>query len=258
MRFKYTNTHIVFLRQEFKKVGIPELTKAFNKRFSLDKTEKQIKAAISNHKIKCGRKTGEIKKGISRLFTHSQIEFIKEKYMKYQPAKVAQMLNKTCNGNFTESQIKSFVHNHGINCGRTGLFEKGITPWNTGTKGIMKPNKTSFKKGQTPVNHRPVGSERVTRDGYREIKVAEPNKWDLLARYNWSQLHGSENMPDNLRFKDGNRMNCDISNLEPVTNSEHIRLTQLGYNQMPDEIKPVIVNIAKVEAKAHQLLKGVA
>ena len=31
-------------------------------------------------------------------------------------------------------------------------FKKGFTPWNKGTKGIMKPNSTSFKKGQIPWN----------------------------------------------------------------------------------------------------------
>jgi len=27
------------------------------------------------------------------------------------------------------------------------MFKKGYIPWNKGTKGIMKPNRTSFKKG---------------------------------------------------------------------------------------------------------------
>ncbi len=30
---------------------------------------------------------------------------------------------------------------------KLGRFVKGIIPWNKGTKGVMKPNKTSFKKG---------------------------------------------------------------------------------------------------------------
>ena len=33
-----------------------------------------------------------------------------------------------------------------------GEFKKGHKSWNTGTKGIMKPNKTSFKKGQVAHN----------------------------------------------------------------------------------------------------------
>lgn len=29
-------------------------------------------------------------------------------------------------------------------------FKKGFTPWNKGTKGLIKPNKGSFKKGEHP------------------------------------------------------------------------------------------------------------
>jgi hypothetical protein len=252
MRFKITQIHIDFLTKKFITLSLPELTIAFNEHFGLDKTKVQIKSTISNYKILCGRKTGR-QKGVSQLFTHSQVEFIKAKYLLHKPKRVAELLNKTCNGSFTEAQIKSFVHNHGINCGRSGHFEKGIVPWNTGTKGVMKVNKTSFKKGDIPLNHRPVGSERITKDGYRSIKIAEPNKWELLQRYNWALIHGNENMPENLRFKDGNRLNCEPDNLEPVTNSEHMRLTHLGYNTMPDEVKPVILNIVKMEDKIYKL-----
>lgn len=33
-----------------------------------------------------------------------------------------------------------------------GTFKKGFTPWNKGSKGIMRPNHTVFKKGMTPWN----------------------------------------------------------------------------------------------------------
>jgi hypothetical protein len=36
--------------------------------------------------------------------------------------------------------------------GNSGSFKKGFTPFNKGTKGLMKPNKTSFKKGIIPHN----------------------------------------------------------------------------------------------------------
>ena len=255
MRFKYTDEQLKFIAAEFKKVGVPGVTIAFNEKFGLEKTERQIKSAITNHKIKCGRSTGALKKGVSKLFTHSQVEYIAEKYQKHSPKKVAELLNKTCNGSFSEAQIKSFVHNHGINCGRTGYFEKGQAPWNTGTKGVMKPNKTSFKKGSVPACYRAIGSERVIKDGYREIKIDDPNKWELLHRHNWALKYGNENMPENLRFKDGDRMNCDPSNLEPVSNQEHMVLNNMGFNQMPDEVKPVVLNIAKIDVRTQNLSK---
>ncbi|KKL68010.1 hypothetical protein LCGC14_2129280 [marine sediment metagenome] len=33
-------------------------------------------------------------------------------------------------------------------------FKKGQEPWNKGKKGIMKPNQTSFKRGNPPPKHK--------------------------------------------------------------------------------------------------------
>lgn len=38
------------------------------------------------------------------------------------------------------------IYKHPPQCG----FQKGFTPWTKGTKGIVKPNSGSFKKGQHP------------------------------------------------------------------------------------------------------------
>lgn len=254
MRFKYTADQIDFLTREFKTLALPDLVIAFNKKFNVEKTANQIKSTISNHKIRCGRKVG-LAKGYSRLFTKSQMEYIAEKYQLHKAARVASLLNKTCNGSFTEQQIKNFVHNHGINCPRTGHFKKGKTPWNAGTKGVMQANSGCFQKGEMPINHKPVGSERINQDGYREIKVAEPRTWALLQRHNWAKAYGTENMPEILRFKDGNKQNCDVDNLEPVSNQEHMLLNNMGFNQLPNDVKPVALTIAKIDAKTYNLNK---
>lgn len=47
----------------------------------------------------------------------------------------------------------------------------GSIPWNKGTKGLMKPNKTSFKKGQRPQNYQ-GGLSFFTRD----------NRWVIFCR----------------------------------------------------------------------------
>jgi hypothetical protein len=50
-------------------------------------------------------------------------------------------------------------------------FQPGAKPWNLGVTGYMGANPTSFRKGHMPHNHRPIGSERLTKDGYLERKV---------------------------------------------------------------------------------------
>jgi len=136
--------------------------------------------------------------------------------------------------------------------GRTGYFQKGHVPHpNCRPKG---PNKTSFKKGNKPSNYLPVGTERVNSDGYIEIKVAEGvNQWRSKARILWEQSNPPLKPGDVLRFKDGNKLNCQLLNLEKFSRSEHVRLNQMHYNDMPGDMKPVILNIARIQAKAGQL-----
>ena len=69
---------------------------------------------------------------------------------------------------------------------------------------------------------RPLGYERF--DGnYVLIKIAEPNIWMPKHRYVWIETHGPIPKNCNIIFLDGNRKNCDISNLCMVTNAN------LGY-----------------------------
>lgn len=105
--------------------------------------------------------------------------------------------------------------------GFTGRIESGATPWNKGTKGVCKATPTSFKKGNLPPSHRPVGSERVVKDGWVEIKVAEPNHWQLKHVWLYEQHHGK--VPDNhvVRFADGNTLNVTIENLVCVSRAVH-------------------------------------
>ncbi len=74
-------------------------------------------------------------------------------------------------------------------------FKKGHNSWNTGKRqseyltpeAIERTKATRFKKGQKPHNHKPVGHERITADGYREIKTAEPNVFKLVHRVVWEK-----------------------------------------------------------------------
>ena len=110
-------------------------------------------------------------------------------------------------------------------------FKKGHVSANKGLKQtdymtpeqIERSKSTQFKKGQRSHNHKPVGYIRILQDGYVEIKTAEPGTFELLHRVVWTQHHGA--IPDGhkIRFKDGNRQNCDIDNLELISNGDMLR-----------------------------------
>jgi hypothetical protein len=98
--------------------------------------------------------------------------------------------------------------------------------WNKGTSGIMKKNKTSFKKGDIPYNKLPLGTIRVRTDKQMKrnwIKVSK-NKWELLYRHVWEQENGKIPNGYVIHHKDFNSLNDKIENLEVVTRKNHINI----------------------------------
>jgi len=122
-------------------------------------------------------------------------------------------------------------------------FQKGQPAWNKGIKGLqMGGVETQFKKGAKPLNHKPVGSTRIcSKDGYVLIKVAEGKfQWKMLHRENWFKAHGSYPPPTHvLTFKDGNKLNCDVANLEMITKGEHVKRN--GIHSYPPEVVQVML-----------------
>lgn len=123
-------------------------------------------------------------------------------------------------------------------------FRKGSIPPNKGKR--MSPElyakcaPTMFKKGHTPGNHKPVGSERVNVDGYIERKVAEPNKWECKHRIIWKQAHGDIPKGYNIQFKDGNPLNCILENLYIISRAEQMQTRNSLMARYPKELQKVI------------------
>ena len=101
--------------------------------------------------------------------------------------------------------------------GNSGSFKKGHVPWNKGLKGCFGARKTSFTKGNLPYNTRAMYSERLSKEGYIEIKV-EINKWISKHRYIWEQ-HYKREVPKGkvVIFLDGNNRNFEIENLKLIS-----------------------------------------
>ena len=168
---------------------------------------------------------------------------------------ITKQMNDKFEYNFSEEQIKGAMARYKLPTGTGGYFKKGSTPWNKGLKGYMGANKTSFKKGTIPPNYRPVGSERITKDGYIEIKVEDPNKWELKQRYIYEQHHGEIPNNCNVIFADKNIRNFDINNLVLVSKAEMLILNKNKLIFEDKELTKVGVNIAKVIDKTKKRSK---
>lgn len=174
--------------------------------------------------------------------------------------------------------LHSLRKRKGWKTGRTGCFEKGQESPNKGKKcapgtGGRHPNarRTQFKKGQAPHNTNYLGHERVSKDGYIEISVDETNphtgferRYVLKHRWLWEKENGPVPESHALKCLDGNRLNCDPSNWEPVHRGVLARLNggrfrkTLPYDEAPAELKPTVLAVAKLKHAAHELRRGEA
>lgn len=258
-RIFYTKKMLDFLRENYPKMGKGDLTQSFNKAFGTDKTLLQIKAALNNHKIRCGRTTSQIRKGVITSFTVEQIEFIKQSYQKMTIAELTNAYNAKYNENRSAENIKGFAARQKIYCGRTGYFKKGTVPHNKGIKGWMpggNAQKSQFKKGQKPINQRPVGSERIcSKGGFVMVKVAEPRTWRMKHVIEWEKHNPPLKKGECVTFKDNNPLNWHIDNLMLVTRAQLAVMNKFGLCKAPAELKESARTLADITMKRCQILR---
>ena len=116
-------------------------------------------------------------------------------------------------------------------------FTKQMPGWNKGKKqsDYMSPEmierikKTRFKKGQDPHNTQLIGYERITKDGYVEVKVrhskdgdAKNKNFELKHRLMWVEKYGP--VPDGMvvSIKGNDKINFSIDDLELITMKENL------------------------------------
>ena len=196
-------------------------------------------------------------------YSEEQKEFIiTNNYGKYSK-ELAEMFNQHFNTNITAKEIAYFRRNNKLNSGLTGQFKKGNVPHNKGKKqieymsqeSIEKTKKTRFKIGNKPKNYRPVGSERITKDGYIEVKVADPNKWETKNKIIYKQYYGDIPEGHKIIYADGNQLNNDINNLILVSNNEELIMNRYRLRTEDIELTKTGYLIAKVIDKTNELNK---
>lgn len=124
--------------------------------------------------------------------------------------------------------------------GKDTRFSKGHISFNTGKKqeeymsedAIERTTKTRFKKGQKPHNTVEVGFERITKDGYIEVKVGDfkntSKNFKLKHRLIWEEIKGPVPEGFQVRFIDGNKKNLEFSNLKLVSLSESLKINSMS------------------------------
>ncbi|MDN5307965.1 MAG: hypothetical protein PWP16_1328 [Eubacteriaceae bacterium] len=190
---------------------------------------------------------------IKHKYSDKQKEFIRKFAFGHSRKEITEEVNKKFGIELKVSQITAFLKNNKIKTGRTGYFEKGHEPANKGKKGSdygWEP--TQFKKGNRPENALVVGTEINRPDGYKWVKIAEPNIWKQKHRIIWEEVNGD--IPDNhvLIFLDGDKQNICLENLMLITKQERLIMNRKNLIYSEKELTETGALVAKVLAKQYE------
>lgn len=125
------------------------------------------------------------------------------------------------------------------NAGARSQFTKGHATWNKGIAYVAggRSVDTQFRPGNRPRTWRPIGSERMM-DGYLQRKVAHTGDSirDFVSVHVlvWQEHNGPVPAGRTVVFKDGDRTNVDITNLECITRADLMRRNTV--HRLPKEL----------------------
>lgn len=143
--------------------------------------------------------------------------------------------------------------------GANTRFVKGQKPWNHGMKGFQaggRAPETQFKKGSLPHTWTPIGTERITRDGYLERKISDTgvtrHDYQAVHRLEWIKHHGEIPAGHVIVFKDvlPKHENITIDRLECISRGELAMRNTI--HRYPPEVKEIIRLQRKLERKVKE------
>ncbi|MEN6630020.1 MAG: HNH endonuclease signature motif containing protein [Sulfuricella sp.] len=111
--------------------------------------------------------------------------------------------------------------------GRQRQFKPGQAPWNKGVpyqaggRSVATRFQPGVRQGVAVSLWKPVGWLRINRDGYLERKINDDQppykRWRGEHIVVWEAANGPLPKGHAICFKDGNRLNCELANLECVS-----------------------------------------
>lgn len=136
----------------------------------------------------------------------------------------------------------------GDNVGAPYRFRKGQVPAN---KGLRRPGwfvgrmrETQFKKGVMPHTWVPVGTEVLDPGGYLKRKVTDdrtvPSRfnWQFVHILVWEKKHGPVPPAHAIAFRNGDKSDIRLANLELVSRREMLRRNSV--HRLPKALGQVI------------------
>ncbi len=150
-----------------------------------------------------------------RAWTFAELHALKGTYADYRTEDIARALGRNVTQVYAKAKALGLTKSEAfcasdlsgrIQRGRSDprmqatQFQKGLVPWNKGTHFVAggRSAETRFgpRRPEESVNYKPIGSLRVSADGYLERKVtddralAPARRWTAVHRLVWEAAHG--------------------------------------------------------------------
>lgn len=127
-------------------------------------------------------------------------------------------------------------------------FKAGDVPWNAGIRFHAggRSQETQFRRGDRSGRatelHKPVGYERLSKDGYIERKINDDmplhKRWRAVHLIEWEAANGPLPAGHAVTFRDGDKRNTALDNLELVSRADLMRRNTR--HNLPPEINELI------------------
>lgn len=177
-------------------------------------------------------------------FNDKEDDYIRKNYLKWPVKVLAAKMNRSYTGIMARLfamglEIPEEVKKRNIAAGR---IQKGNVPLNKGRKMSKtvyeKVKHTFFKNGHVPANAKKkdgvitIRHHKRTGFHYKYIRSGL-GKWEALHRFKWAKKNGPIPKGMCIAFKDGNTLNCHLSNLFPISQYDN-RLRNSGSTLLSD------------------------
>ena len=260
MAVKYTAAEIAWLRDNWRIGTVDDTVRAFEREFGRAPSVSGICTKASALGL---RKDSTLAR---REWTPERAEWFVSYVPGHSEREIVAEHERVFGWPMTDRQVANGKVKYGVKSGTFGgRFEKGRASSNKGRKwdDFMSPEgqeacrRTQFKKGQVSGNAlsrwQPVGSERVNKDGYVEVKVSEglqrkPNcNFRMKHHVVYEQHHGA--IPDgcNVVFADHDKRNFDPGNLVAVPRDLWGVITHGGMQYHDRESLEACMNLATLK-----------
>lgn len=173
---------------------------------------------------------------------------VRARYPDQSTAELAQQLGRTLLSTYQRAQKLGLAKTaaylaspaacrlrRGDNVGAAHRFTKGHEPANKGLRrpgwGPGRMKETQFRKGERTGKaerlYKPIGTERVSKDGYLERKINDSlpfqRRWRAVHLLVWEAAHGPLPAGHAVAFLNGDKSDVRLENLELITRRELMR-----------------------------------